>query len=79
VKAHELVALPLETARQLLGEASVSVVETSPPRHVDLVEGGPWRVLRARETEGAWELTVAREQMREQRHNEQRKNKEKQV
>ena len=73
MESHELIALPLDLARQLLGETAISVIETAPPRHADLVEGGDWRVLRATQSEGAWTLTVAREQVREQRHNERRK------
>ena len=65
MNSENLVALPLEQARELLGDAEISVLETAPPRGRE--ELGSWRVLRAREANGAWELMVACEQISEAR------------
>ena len=67
----ELIGLPLETARALLGERGVShdkivILETAPPRAEKA--DGPWRVLRCLLNGETHEILVAREQLSETRH-----------
>ena len=66
-----LLNLPLAVAVSLAGARELEIIETAPPReprHYTPV-WGEWRVIRERELEnGALQLTVARELLKEISH-----------
>ena len=66
-----LLNLPLDVAVNLAGEHEIELIETAPPREPRhyTPEWGVWRVIRERELEnGALQLTVARELLKEISH-----------
>ena len=66
-----LLNLPLDVAVGLAGKRELEIIETAPPREPRhyTPEWGDWRVVRERETEnGALQLTVARELLKEISH-----------
>ena len=66
-----LLNLTLAEARAEIGERELEIVETAPPREPRhyTPEWGDWRVVRERELEnGVLQLTVARELLKEHRH-----------
>ena len=65
-----LLNLTLAEARELCGTRELEIIETMPPREPRhyTPEWGDWRVVRERELEnGALQLTVARELLKEHR------------
>lgn len=66
-----LLNFTLAQAREICGEREIEIVETAPPREPRhyTPEWGDWRVVRERELEnGALQLTVARELLKEHSH-----------
>ena len=66
-----LLNLTLAQAREICGARPLEIVETAPPREPRhyTPEWGDWRVVRERELEnGALQLTVARELLKEHGH-----------